>query len=165
MLGVHSAPLASDLSAEHWRQRCTQSILKPELPWERNCIEAPTICLRVNTYVMFYAGAYNNEPQQIGVAFSQHGLAWERMSDRPFLANGKTDEWNSSESGHPGIFVDRATARPGSSSKETAIMGSLDIFRSGESSGWHTSHDWRSSFTRLQTPRGTEVSEVASFTE
>jgi predicted GH43/DUF377 family glycosyl hydrolase len=106
MLGVHSAPLGSDLSAKHWRQRCTKSILKPELPWERNCIEAPTICLRSNTYVMFYAGAYNNEPQQIGVAFSQDGLAWERMSDRPFLANGETGEWNSSESGHPGIFVD-----------------------------------------------------------
>ena len=106
MLGVHSAPLASDLSAKHWRQRCTQSILKPELPWERNCIEAPTICRRGATYVMFYAGAYNNEPQQIGVAFSQDGLAWERMSDQPFLANGKTGDWNSSESGHPGIFVD-----------------------------------------------------------
>ncbi|MCL4402085.1 MAG: glycoside hydrolase, partial [Acidobacteria bacterium] len=24
----------------------------------------------------------------------------------PFLANGKPGEWNSSESGHPGIFVD-----------------------------------------------------------
>jgi predicted GH43/DUF377 family glycosyl hydrolase len=106
MLGVHSAPLASDLSANHWRQRCTRSILKPELPWERSCIEAPTICRRGDTYVMFYAGAYNNEPQQIGVAFSEDGLAWERMSDQPFLANGKPGEWNSSESGHPGVFVD-----------------------------------------------------------
>lgn len=106
MLGVHSAPLASDFSAKHWRQRCTQSILQPELPWERNCIEAPTMCRRGDTYVMFYAGAYNNEPQQIGVAFSQDGLAWERMSDQPFLANGKAGDWNSSESGHPGIFVD-----------------------------------------------------------
>ena len=55
---------------------------------------------------MFYAGAYNNEPQQIGVAFSHDGLAWERMSDQPFLANGKPGEWNSSESGHPAVFTD-----------------------------------------------------------
>ena len=106
MLGVHSASLASDLSARHWRQRCTQSILKPELPWEGACIEAPTICRRGDTFVMFYAGSYNNEPQQIGVAFSQDGLAWERMGDQPFLANGRAGEWNSSESGHPGIFID-----------------------------------------------------------
>lgn len=55
---------------------------------------------------MFYAGGYNNEPQQIGVAFSRDGLAWERMSDKPFLANGEPGKWNSSESGHPGVFVD-----------------------------------------------------------
>jgi beta-1,2-mannobiose phosphorylase / 1,2-beta-oligomannan phosphorylase len=106
MLGVHSATLASDFSAKYWRQRCTESILKPELPWEKNCIEAPTICRRGDTYVMFYAGGYNNEPQQIGVAFSKDGLSWERMSDQPFLANGKPGEWNSSESGHPSIFID-----------------------------------------------------------
>jgi len=28
------------------------------------------------------------------------------MSDRPFLPNGKPGTWNSSESGHPGIFID-----------------------------------------------------------
>lgn len=106
MLGVHSAPLASDLSAIHWRQRCTKSILRPQLTWEMNCIEAPAICRRGDTYVMFYAGAYNNQPQQIGVAFSRDGLTWERMSDQPFLRNGTAGEWNSSESGHPAIFVD-----------------------------------------------------------
>lgn len=106
MLGVHSAPLTSDLSAQHWQQRCTKSILKPELDWEKNCIEAPTVCRRDDTYVMFYAGAYNNEPQQIGVAFSKDGLAWDRMSDQPFLTNGDIGEWNSSESGHPSVFVD-----------------------------------------------------------
>ncbi|GAA1426470.1 hypothetical protein GCM10009616_01090 [Microlunatus lacustris] len=106
MLGVHSAPIASDLSAGQWTQRCTQSILAPELPWEKNCIEAPTICRRGDTLVMFYAGGYNNEPQQIGVAFSSDGLTWERMSDQPFLPHGRPGEWNSSESGHPGIFVD-----------------------------------------------------------
>ena len=105
-LGVHSAPLTSDFSAASWRQRCSSSILQPTLPWEKGCIEAPTICRRGDTYVMFYAGGFNNEPQQIGVAFSSDGLSWERMGDEPFLANGAPGEWNSSESGHPGVFVD-----------------------------------------------------------
>ena len=55
---------------------------------------------------MFYAGGYNNEPQQIGCATSQDGMSWKRLSDRPFLANGKPGEWNFCESGHPGVFVD-----------------------------------------------------------
>ena len=55
---------------------------------------------------MFYAGAYNNEPQQIGCAVSEDGISWTRLSDSPLLPNGKQGEWNSSESGHPGVFVD-----------------------------------------------------------
>jgi hypothetical protein len=54
---------------------------------------------------MFYAGAYNNAPQQIGVAKSADGVHWERISSQPFLANGKPGEWNESESGHPHIFA------------------------------------------------------------
>lgn len=53
---------------------------------------------------MFYAGNYNNAPQQIGVAVSTDGITWKRLSDKPFLANGKPGSWNSSESGHPCIF-------------------------------------------------------------
>ncbi len=55
---------------------------------------------------MFYAGAYNNWPQQIGLASSKDGINWKRESDIPFLPNGKPGEWNSSESGHPCIFED-----------------------------------------------------------
>ena len=55
---------------------------------------------------MFYAGAYNNEPQQIGCATSQDGLHWPRLFLEPLLPNGQPGEWNSSESGHPGIFTD-----------------------------------------------------------
>ena len=54
---------------------------------------------------MFYAGAYNNAPQQIGVAVSDDGVRWRRVGDKPFLENGKPGTWNSSESGHPGLFV------------------------------------------------------------
>lgn len=55
---------------------------------------------------MFYAGSYNNAPQQIGVATSQDGIKWNRLFQEPFLRNGKPGQWNHSESGHPAIFDD-----------------------------------------------------------
>jgi hypothetical protein len=55
---------------------------------------------------LFYAGGYNNDPQQIGVATSRDGISWTCLSDRPLLPNGAPGEWNASESGHPGIFND-----------------------------------------------------------
>ena len=106
MLGVAAEPLASDFSRETWKQLGDGPILKPELPWERQCIEAPTVLQRGDTLYMFYAGGYNCEPQQIGIAASTNGVSWQRLSDKPLLPNGRPGDWNSSESGHPGVFVD-----------------------------------------------------------
>jgi beta-xylosidase len=91
---------------ESWSMLADRPLLKPELPWERDCIEAPSVIRRGEWLYMFYAGGYNNEPQQIGVARSRDGVNWERKGADPFLPNGKPGEWNSSESGHPGVFVD-----------------------------------------------------------
>ena len=106
MLGVAGAPEDSDLGRGAWTQLCGGPILKPELPWERACIEAASVCEHDGRLFLFYAGGYNNDPQQIGVAVSDDGIAWTRLSDEPFLANGREGEWNASESGHPGVFVD-----------------------------------------------------------
>jgi hypothetical protein len=106
MLGVASAPLRSDYGRMQWRQLVDGTILKPELPWERDCIEAASVMLKNGKLWMFYAGGYNNAPQQIGVAVSTNGIHWTRVYDQPFLANGARGSWNSSESGHPGIFTD-----------------------------------------------------------
>jgi len=106
MIGVAGSPLKSGFGRETWKQLSNGPILKPELPWEKDCIEAPSIVSREGRLFMFYAGAYNNQPQQIGCASSGDGLRWTRLSDQPLLANGKPGEWNSSESGHPGAFVD-----------------------------------------------------------
>ena len=106
MQGVASAPLTGSFDRDQWTQQCTASILKPELPWEGNCIEGASIIQKNGLLYMFYAGAYNNDPQQIGVAKSSDGLKWERLSNKPFLTNGDPGTWNSSESGHPHIFQD-----------------------------------------------------------
>lgn len=102
MIGAHSTPLTEPWV---WRQRSVNGpMLKPMYPWEGRCIEAATIQKLGSTYVMFYAGNYNNKPQQIGVAYSTDGSTWKRKSDAPFLRNGAAGSWNSCESGHPGIF-------------------------------------------------------------
>lgn len=106
MLGVAGADRRSDFGRAAWKQLCDAPILAPELPWETRCIEAPSILRRGDTWFMFYAGGYNNDPQQIGVATSRDGLRWTRLSHEPLLANGRPGEWNASESGHPAVLAD-----------------------------------------------------------
>lgn len=107
LLGVAAAPADSDFSRSKWTDLSLDGpLLAPTLPWEQKCIEAASVCVRDGRLVMFYAGAYNNVPQQIGVATSTDGVKWERLSSEPFLRHGPPGSWNSSESGHPGVFVD-----------------------------------------------------------
>lgn len=100
------APKAKGFSRSAWTQIGDGPLLKPELPWEQDCIEAPSVVRRGDELVMFYAGAYNNAPQQIGVATSRDGIHWTRASQEPFLRHGAPGSWNESESGHPGVFTD-----------------------------------------------------------
>ncbi len=106
MLVGAEAPSESDFGRSEWTQLAGGPVLKPELPWEKQCIEAPSVCRQGDRLYMFYAGAYNNQPQQIGVAISSDGRRWKRLSPKPLLPNGRPGEWNSNESGHPGVFVD-----------------------------------------------------------
>ncbi|MDR0335804.1 MAG: family 43 glycosylhydrolase [Planctomycetaceae bacterium] len=105
-LVVATADKNSDYGPNTWTQAVDRSILEPQLPWETRCIEASTVCRRNNALIMFYAGGYNNDPQQIGVARSEDGINWTRLWSVPFIPNGLNDQWNSSESGHPGVFED-----------------------------------------------------------
>ncbi|HEU5013997.1 MAG TPA: hypothetical protein VFT66_15860 [Roseiflexaceae bacterium] len=105
-LGVASAGLDSGFGRSEWTQACTDSILEPELDWEQQCIEAPATCRVGERFFMFYGGAYNCSPQQIGCAVSDDGLHWQRLDQHPFLSNGQPGTWNASESGHPFIFFD-----------------------------------------------------------
>ncbi len=106
MLGVSSADLNSDFSAGAWRQECDAAILKPELPWEQKCIEAPAAITLNDRVYLFYAGAYNCSPQQISCAVSDDGVRFTRMSREPLLKNGPEGAWNAGESGHPYVFME-----------------------------------------------------------
>ena len=107
MQGVAVAPGSTNFERQDWTHLSTErSILKPELSWELDCVEAASVIKRNNKLYMFYAGGYNNDPQQVGVATSTDGVYWDRLFTEPFLVNGKSGDWNSSESGHPHIFDD-----------------------------------------------------------
>lgn len=111
ILGVATAPLSSDFSRDCWTQACDSSILFPELEWEGECIEAPSAIVNNGVLYMAYAGAYNNCPQQIGLAYSLDGIRFHRLSVNPFLEVGAAGSWNSSESGHPHLFRDDADGK------------------------------------------------------
>lgn len=104
--GVATASANTDFSRDDWEQASDRAILAPVHAWEGKCVEGASIIKRNNKLYMFYAGSYNNMPQQIGVAESTDGVHWRRLSDEPFLGNGLQGSWNSSESGHPGVFED-----------------------------------------------------------
>ena len=106
MQGVASAPANTNFNREDWTQLTDEPILAPKYPWEGKCVEGASVIQRGDRLYMFYAGAYNNAPQQVGVAKSTDGIKWERLSNKPFLPNGDPGEWNACESGHPHIFLD-----------------------------------------------------------
>ncbi len=98
------APISTNFNKNDWTEIPNMPLLKPELDWEKKCIEAAS-CIQKGKYLyMFYAGAYNNDPQQIGLARSKDGIHWTRVSKEPFLKNGAQGSWNESESGHPHVF-------------------------------------------------------------
>lgn len=107
IIGVATAPAGTNFNRETWTEACDRAILVPEWPWEETCIEAPSVLEMDGTLYMFYAGAYNNRPQQIGLATSTDGIHWEKVSNKPFLTNGDPGTWNYCESGHPHIFKDK----------------------------------------------------------
>ena len=107
MLHAVAADRKSSFGRGDWKALCDGPILKPELPWETKCIEAPSVIKRNGVLYLFYGGGYNNDPQQIGCAVSRDGIHFERIFRQPLIPNGEPGDWNASETGHPGVFEDR----------------------------------------------------------
>lgn len=105
-VGVASASLDSSFSRNEFREIHSAAVLSPEYLWEQDCIEAPATIVHNGRLYMFYGGAYNCSPQQIGCAVSKDGILFDRVSAKPFLSNGEKGSWNENESGHPYIFED-----------------------------------------------------------
>lgn len=105
-VGVAWADPGSAFGRADWHQAMAQSALVPEMAWEGECIEAPATIVHAGRVYMFYGGAYNCKPQQIGCAVSEDGVFFRRLFVQPFLSNGPEGSWNACESGHPYVFRD-----------------------------------------------------------
>ena len=104
-IAVAVAENRDEIGRGKWKMAFDGPIMEPVLPWETRCIEAPTLIEHDGRAFMFYAGGYNHDPQHIGVAVSDDGIHFKRLWDVPLITNGPKGQWNSSESGHPGIFT------------------------------------------------------------
>ena len=107
IIGVAMAPAHTDFSKQAWKSPVNHPVLVPEYPWEEKCVEGASVVQMGDEMFMFYAGAYNNRPQQIGVAKSSDGIHWTKLSNKPFLMNGDPGTWNCCESGHPHLFKNK----------------------------------------------------------
>lgn len=106
-LGMAWAPYDSDWGPDKWTELTVEKpFFEPQRKWEMRCIEGPTVVEHDGIYYMFYAGAFNHERQQIGLAWSADGEHFTRWSDDPVLPHGPEGAWNAWESGHPGVFKD-----------------------------------------------------------
>ena len=108
IMGMAEAPYGSDYGPDKWTLLSVDGpLMKPEYPWEMSCTEAPTVVKHKGVWYMFYAGAYNHEGQQIGMATSTDGYHYTRIApDGLFFTHGPEGSWNACESGHPGVFQD-----------------------------------------------------------
>ena len=105
-IGGAYADLNFDFSPSSWTAIAEQSLLAPEYQWEGECIEAPATIVNEDKMFLFYGGAYNCCPQQIGYAVSTDGEFFKKASTEPFIPCGAPGDWNSCESGHPYAFRD-----------------------------------------------------------
>lgn len=103
--GAYADP-DSAFAPDDWTHIADQALLAPEYKWEGECIEAPATIVQNGKIFLFYGGAYNCCPQQIGYAVSTDGAFFKKASDRPFIPCGAPGTWNACESGHPYAFRD-----------------------------------------------------------
>ncbi len=79
------AKVASDLGPEAWQQIGSGELFGPELPWEHESTESPSLIEHDGRWYMFYGGGYWSRPQQIGCAVSTDGVRWARLGSEPLL--------------------------------------------------------------------------------
>ena len=115
-----------------WRMLADRPILTPELPWEQDCIEAPTSSRRAARCSCSTVAPTTTRRSRSGwpaAPTASRGCGW--VTARSCRTDGP-GAWNSSESGHPAVFVDED--------------GSAYLFFQGNDDRGRT---WKISFVRL----------------
>lgn len=84
-------------------------VLRGEYAWEKNFVEAPSTCFKKGKFIMFYGGGTN--PQYVGLAISDNGLDWKKLSSDPFIKPERIVRvgdllWEQTDATHPFFFSD-----------------------------------------------------------
>jgi len=101
------APVASDLGPGTWQQLGWGEVFGPELGWEHESTESPSVVERDGRWFMFYGGGYWTRPQQVGCATSVDGVRWTRL-DGPLLPYQSGVDGAPLERASPAVFRDEA---------------------------------------------------------
>jgi hypothetical protein len=100
------APVASDLGPGAWQQLGSGEMFGPELPWEHESTESPSLIEHDGHWYMFYGGGYWTRPQQIGCAMSVDGVRWMRLDPEPLLPYHSGANGTPLERASPSVFRD-----------------------------------------------------------
>lgn len=88
---------ATSVDGKSWRRMSTDPAMVPLLPWEKVAVMCPEVTWddASQQFRMWYSGGEQYEPDAIGYATSQDGLAWARNAEPIFVPNPKED-WEKS---------------------------------------------------------------------
>lgn len=102
---VAEASLRGDLGPGNWQQLGWGEVFGPELGWEHESTESPSVIERDGRWYMFYGGGYWTRPQQVGCAMSMDGMRWTRF-EAPLLPYRSGHADAPLERASPAVFRD-----------------------------------------------------------
>ena len=78
-----------------WTRDVADPVLRtePSIAWETTRIEQPTVVLLNGRFLMLYTGVKNSN-FEVGMAWSEDGVAWERDPANPVMPRGNSTAWD-----------------------------------------------------------------------
>lgn len=84
---------ATSSDGKAWKRMSAQPVLRPEQPWEKQCVMCPHVTDDAGVFKMWYSAGERNEPNAIGYAVSADGLHWTKHAANPIFAPNKSLAW------------------------------------------------------------------------
>jgi predicted GH43/DUF377 family glycosyl hydrolase len=86
---------ATSEDGKSWHRRSDKPVLSADKPWEKAAVMCPHVLFddQAGLYRMWYSGGEQYEPDAIGYATSQDGLAWIKPGDNPVFQPDPSSPW------------------------------------------------------------------------
>jgi hypothetical protein len=93
--GTGQLRYATSRDGRVWKAMSNQTVLKPELPWEKGYVMCPHVIWdeQAKLFRMWYSGGEGYEPNAIGYATSPDGLVWTKHPDNPIFRPDRSHAW------------------------------------------------------------------------